>query len=300
MRRARYFWYSLTVTLAVVCGTARVIPAQEGQAAVEALLATDRQFGLAGSNAVDAMAAIFAPDVAMQAPGGFIEGREAVVAALRGQPIHTNARATWRPIRAGVSADAAHGFTFGYLTLTRPDSAPIAMKYMAWWVRRDGEWRVAVYKRGAAGAGAPSDAILPPSLPTRMGVAMGDAAVSSRQLAAAERAFSDLAGQVGLREAFRRIGAPDAVNMGGASSPSFVHGPDAIAELVGRGEPATGGSPLRWASDRVLVAGSGDLGVSIGTILAPPRDPGGAQVRIPFFTIWRRETPASPWRYIAE
>ena len=57
------------------------------------------------------------------------------------------------------------------------------------------------------------------------------------------------------------------MNMGGAARSAFVVGPDSIGAVVGQGEPATGSS-VSWAPDQgVLVASSGDLGVTIGTML---------------------------------
>jgi hypothetical protein len=68
--------------------------------------------------------------------------------------------------------------------------------------------------------------------------------------------------------------------------------------MVGEGY-GPGVSPVSWAPERVIVASSGDLGVTIGWITRnspeqnrPPRNP--------FFTIWRRANASAPWRYIAE
>lgn len=57
-------------------------------------------------------------------------------------------------------------------------------------------------------------------------------------------------------------------------------------------------APIEWSADRVIVAGSGDLGVTIGMIR--PNAPSATRRAIPFFTIWRRDGAARPWRYIAE
>jgi hypothetical protein len=56
-----------------------------------------------------------------------------------------------------------------------------------------------------------------------------------------------------------------------------------------------------WSADRAIVATSGDLGVTLGTIRqkAPGAD-GKTPPGAPFFTIWRRADAKSPWRYIAE
>jgi hypothetical protein len=51
----------------------------------------------------------------------------------------------------------------------------------------------------------------------------------------------------------------------------------------------------------VIVASSGDLGVTIGLIreTAPSTDPNAPTV-FPFFTVWQRASPTDPWRYVAE
>ena len=50
----------------------------------------------------------------------------------------------------------------------------------------------------------------------------------------------------------------------------------------------------------VIVASSGDLGVTIGTIVVNEADSTGARPSFPFFTVWRRSGPDQPWRYVAE
>lgn len=287
---------------AVATSAAQAQPAGSATAAVEQLLATDRRFSAeaAQRNVVDALGAMFAPDVSMQAPQGFINGRDAVLAAVRANPVNQRGSLTWVPIRGGISADGQHGFTFGYMTHRRDDSTSVPIKYMAYWVRREDGWRVVVYKRSVSSAAPTSLTPMAPSLPAQWGATLSNASTASRDLAAAEAAFSDLAGKVGLREAFRINGLADAVNMGGGGSASYVVGANAIAESVGQGETPGTGSALRWGSDRVIVAASGDLGISIGTIVAPPQTAGGAPARIPFFTIWRRASASEPWRYVAE
>jgi hypothetical protein len=71
---------------------------------------------------------------------------------------------------------------------------------------------------------------------------------------------------------------------------------EAVSQLAG--QPADG-STLNWAPDRVIVASSGDLGVTIGMI-HPNTPRAGQPASFPFFTIWRRASPTAPWRYVAE
>ena len=50
----------------------------------------------------------------------------------------------------------------------------------------------------------------------------------------------------------------------------------------------------------MIVASSGDLGVTIGTIVVNQPDSTGAHQKFSFFTVWRRSSPDQPWRYVAE
>jgi hypothetical protein len=127
-----------------------------------------------------------------------------------------------------------------------------------------------------------------------------DAAVIAQHrqsLDKAERSFSDEAQQIGLGAAFAKFGSADAVNLAG-SEPDLIVGADNIARLVAAGQPATGSS-LHWAPDKVIVASSGDLGVTIGMI-HPNTPADGQPTNFPFFTIWRRPSALAPWRYVAE
>jgi hypothetical protein len=119
-------------------------------------------------------------------------------------------------------------------------------------------------------------------------------------LADAERAFASEAQHIGLGAAFAKFGSPDAVNMGANTRAIYVRGAASIAELVGSGTPANA-SPVNWGPDTVLVASSGDLGITIGFIRsnAPPAGAPPSNGS-PFFTIWRRASPGAPWRYVAE
>jgi ketosteroid isomerase-like protein len=276
------------------------------QAVVDELLAADRAFSAASAKTdlVSGLSAMFADDVTMPMPNGqFAEGKAKAVEALRGNPNNTGARIEWTPIRGGVSADGRHGFTFGHMTLHRQDGTTMPVKYLAYWVKDEDGWRVAAYKRGPAPRAPESLATMPPSLPARVVSPSNDAAALAahkRSLEEAEVAFSREAQSIGLGPAFAKYGSGDAVNMGGPNEPGFVVGAEAIGKAVG-GNSGSSPSPVSWGPDKVIVASSGDLGVSIGVIRlnAPPKDPKQPSA-FPFVTIWRRADPTAPWRYIAE
>ncbi|HET8770759.1 MAG TPA: hypothetical protein VFM71_07235 [Gemmatimonadaceae bacterium] len=276
---------------------------------LDELIAADRDASAnsARTDLITGITAMLAADVLMPAPGGeFAEGVAAVRAALERDTLNATSRAEWTPVRGGLSADATHGFTFGYLTVTRRDGTRVPMKYLSYWIRRDGEWKVAGYKRARRPPGEVSLAMLEPAVPSSLVPPTENATVIEAHrssLADAERAFSRDAQSMGLGAAFTQYGSSDAMNLGGPTDTTFVLGAAAIGRAV------DGAGSLSWAPDhRVLVASSGDLGVTFGYIRLNPPAAGETAAaaasrsaqRIPFFTVWRRADTTAPWKYIAE
>ncbi len=294
----------LVAALAAVAQSAAT-PVTPARAADE-LLAADRAFSARAARVplVDGLTAMFAPDVIVPGPPARLyRGIDEVTMLLRASP-DADARASWTPIRAGLSADLQHGFTFGFMTLTHADGRTVPMKYMAYWVKFPEGWRVAGYKRARRPEGEVSLAAMAPlvpaaTVPPRLETTWLDGLRAS--LADAERAFSNEAQAIGLGPAFVKYGQPTAVNIGGPDHPSYVVGPEAIGQLVGRGQPPGTASPVEWSTEVALVASSGDLGVSFGFIRPNVAPSGNAPPQgQPFFTIWSRSAPDAPWRYIAE
>jgi hypothetical protein len=268
--------------------------------AVEDLITIDREHARQAQqrSVIDALGGMFANDVVLSAYGALHFGRDSALAQLRAVPENLTARMEWTPVRGGISADGQHGFTYGFMTLVRADSSRLPLKYLAYWVRKPDGWKVAVYRRAPRAEGKVSTTMRAPSLPDSPARLTSDAKVIARhakELGDTEREFSDLAGKIGLGPAFTENAAPDAMNMGGGQNADFLYGPEAIGAGVGQG--ATGPSTLTWGPERVLVASSGDLGVTIGYILPKP-EPGAAQRRIPFFTVWKKVKGV--WKFVAE
>lgn len=276
------------------------------RAVVVELLAADVAASAASAKTtvIPGLTAMFAQDVIMQAPVvGFARGIAAATEALKGNADNVTGKVDWTPVRAGISADGLHGFTFGYMTQRRPDGTAAAIKYLAYWIKRDGRWQVAAYKRRLRAAGEVAMTSIAPSMPDRLIAASSDPAMREsfeKSVMAAEKAFSDEAQKIGLGPAFAKYGSPDAMNMGGPNDLAFVIGSEAIGKSVGAGQP-TDSSALNWSADSAITASSGDLGVTFGYIQrnAPPAG-SPAAAPVPFFTIWRRANPTAPWRYIAE
>ena len=271
-------------------------------AAVAALLDADREFSrqAAGTDLVTGISRMFDERIYLNARGAMHHGRAAAVEALRNTPDATTSRATWTPVRGGISADGLHGFTFGYMTMTKADGTTQPGKYLAYWIRGDEGWRVVAYRRALRPAGDVSLAAWPPSLPDRMVAPTSDSSIiraHAASVADAERAFSAEAQVIGLGPAFEKFGRPDAMNIGGPQAAEFVRGNVAIGQAVGAGVEQD--DVVTWGPEHVVVASSGDLGVTIGTIEVGKKGQ-ATQARVPFFTVWRRDNPGAPWRYIAE
>lgn len=281
----------LLLCVAAIAAPAAAKPAASVETAYADLLAADRAFSDAGKGKAlpDALGAMFAPDAVLVAgPPELVRGPTAIRAKLAARPGNDTATVEWAPISGGISADGTHGFTYGGMTVRPRDGAPQPLKYLAYWVKRPEGWRVFGYKRLGAKDGValtPAGAVLGQNAPRRDN--------AGATLKASESAFSDEAQKIGLRAAFRKWGRADSVNIGGET---IAVGAQAIGEIVGGPEPT---SSVTWAADEVLVAPSGDMGLSYGLLHLNKPDPGGPAT-IPFFTIWARPAPGDPWRYVAE
>ncbi|HVH48539.1 MAG TPA: hypothetical protein VM760_01495 [Sphingomicrobium sp.] len=268
-------------------------------AIVDELIAADRAFAAAGAGKplAESLTPMFDADTVMPAAGVFVTGREAIAAALAANPNNAGATMKWTPVRGGVSADGAHGFTIGFFTMTAEGQPDRNGKYVAYWIKRRAGWRVAVYKRAPRPDGDVSLALMAPSLPERKLKAAKDPRVLAAYKASldkAERDFSDLSLKIGLGPAFVENGRPDATNLG--AGPGFTIG----NEKIGKDVASFNGPPIKWGPEGVIVSSTGDLGITWGFIrpVQPPADgrPGGG----PYTTIWRRAAPDQPWRYVAE
>src|SRR5687768_7517998 len=292
--------YGRSLTMAGLMLSAVTAGAQAPHKLVDELLSIDREHAMRAQrlNVVDALGAMFAEDVALNAMGAFSFGREAALTRLRTVPENMSGRLEWAPIRGAVSGDGQHGFTYGFMTLVRADSSRLPLKYLAYWVKKPEGWKVAVYRRSPRAEGQVSTAMREPLLPAKIVPVTKDASLVAKyakEVGDAERDFSTLAGKIGLGPAFTQNAAPDAMNMGGGQSPDFLFGPEAIGAGVGAGE--SGPSTLTWGPDTVLVASSGDLGVTIGHINVPAQA-GQPARRVPFFTVWRKI--GAVWKFVAE
>jgi hypothetical protein len=286
------FWKSVAAaSLVIVAAPAEAIPA-----ALTDLLSEEARLATAAESLDPAsgIASMLADDARLYARGGPFKGRAAALEALRANPANNGTRASWKSIKSGISGDGSHGFTFGYLDIAGADPKTANRRFLAYWVNGAEGWRVAALKQALRQPGEAEIASLPTSIPLQPGKAL-DPAAARASLIAAEKAFSDRAQVTGIGRAFTEYGRIDAINSG----PDGVKvGPAAIGQAVSGGED--GPSPVEWSADDALVAPSGDLGITFGTIRPKVAPTGDKPTAIPFFTIWMRDGPDQPWRYVAE
>lgn len=277
-------------------------PAQRANEVLEA----DRQYARAAADRTlrSALRNMFRADVMMPAPPArLLMGVDSVLGAFAASP-DSSARMQWTPIRVGLSSDGTHAYTVGVGSLQRPDGTRGQFKYLAYWIRDNGAWRAAAWRRRPVNPDVALDStMLPPHLPARLvATAVSDSALGAMRhdLMAAEQGFSDLAQRVGVGNAFAQLGADDAVNAGPTTLGTFVFGAREIAVSVAGDQPLDAPSTIAWHADTALIAPGGDLGITFGVIRLkePPADNPNAGAS--FFTIWRRASPNAPWRYVAE
>lgn len=284
-------------------GVSALIAAVSPRSVADELLAADRAFAAAATQQeiIPALTSMFARDVTLTHAGGIAYGLDSAVAALKANPINAG-RVEWIPARVSVSGDGEHGFTAGFMTLHRLDGSTTPLKYLAYWEKQRDGWRVLAYKRGVAKQPAPAMTISY-VLPKQVAASSANAPTIERyreSLAEVERSFSRDAQTMGMRAAFTQYGDPDAINLGGPETSTWLLGNAAIGAGVG-GERPTTGSPVSWGPEKTIVAASGDFGVTIGYIVPNKPDPDSkGPARFAFFTIWKRDSPKSPWKYIAE
>lgn len=268
------------------------------------LVAADKAFAAAAKDRLlpDAIGAMLAEDAAMPARGDtpFLRSRADIIAYLHANSTAAKGRADWFPVRGGISADGQHGFTAGYFTATLPDGTEQPGKYLAYWGRTPAGWRVLAYKRVPRAAGAVDSGFRPLGLPDAAAWRGAVPADALDTMLAAERAFAARAQVAGVGPAFGEYGRTDAINLG--PDAGLTEGAAAIA--AGFDPEPQPGQAIDWGPDFGLVAPSGDLGVSFGRITPKQRPAGLAPdapiPASPFFTIWHRDTPEAPWRYVAE
>jgi ketosteroid isomerase-like protein len=247
----------------------------------------------------DGLLASFAPRAAyLRAGAPVIYGRAATAHAL--ESVDTDiASIVWEPLGGGVSNDLQSAYTYGIaMRASSERSAPPRFgRYLAYWERGRGTpWQIVAYVDiGAAPfpneIDIPEDARTPPAEPNLP----KELAEARTRLRSADSSFSDLSYRMGTAYAFSNTVAENGVVFG---SPDLRVGPKAVREGF---ELEKERSSLTWSPIHVAIAGSGDLGYTIGEYVSTGRGPSGAAVQRfgKYLTVWRRQK-GNVWRFEAD
>lgn len=264
----------------------------------DSLLKLDQSRGdsVAFRGAGDGLFALISPDVVFLRAGvPPIYGRDAVRALVAADGEPASGGATWLPLGGGVSNDLRSGYTFGIEARSGAPTSPILLeRYVAYWKRtRDQPWRIAAY----AEIGAPAVAM--PSLsPAALAIPRSAATPVEEAIArirATDSLFSDLADRMGTPFAFANYIDPNGVVFG---APQLVIGPKAVQEFY---SSQGGGTSLSWRPTYADVAGSLDLGFTVGEYSITSRGATGAAVQRfgKYLTVWKRQ-PDGSWKFVVK
>jgi ketosteroid isomerase-like protein len=275
-------------------------PVRAMRAAHDSLIGADaaRADSVARLGYVDGTLSWLSDDAAYLRGGApTVYGREGVRSLLAATVPPPGAALRWQPLGGALSLDGGTAYTFGVaaVAVAVPGAAPTIRlhRYIAFWRRsRTNGWRVEAYVE----VGAPPAAVTGvqrTEVTQSPHAAPVEALLSS--LRAADAEFSDLAGQEGLAVAFSSNAAPDAVVFSG---PELVIGPAAIRRMY---ESQTAGGSLAWEPVYAGVAGSGDLGFTIGNYVLTDRGPTGAAVQRfgKYLTVWKKQ-PNGRWKFVVD
>jgi ketosteroid isomerase-like protein len=222
----------------------------------------------------------FADDAMYLQPGArLVQGRSAIRRLLDGAS--EPEPATWTPEYADVSDDGTLGYTYGWTQLGDQRG-----KYLACWRRRaNGPWLISAYARTTLATDT-----TPRSSAERGAAAAVRGRADSREPKSADSAFAAMSVARGAQAAFVAFAAPEAVLLGPPGVP-MTHGRDAIGAAFA-GFPAD--AVLEWAPVSADVAGSGDLGCTVGeaTVLA-------RHSYSKYLTVWKRQADGT-WKFVAD
>lgn len=261
------------------------LAAQDLEQARAALRAADSAHAAAvqAHGVVHGLPSAFADDVYFLREGAdVVHGLQAVRADLPGSPL-AGAALAWTTLRADVSADARHGYTYGGGTFTAADGTQRFSRTMAYWRNEGGAWKVAAFVVNLPGRPAqplPAGFVAQDPTPIR-------GAADVEEVMQADRDFSAQSVAHGPAAAFRDWAAADGILLGGP-----FYGPQALYDVM-----RPGGGSLVWGPVAGGIAPSGDLGFTVGVARSTADD--GTRGYSKYLTVWRRQ-PGGHWRFVAD
>jgi ketosteroid isomerase-like protein len=207
-------------------------------------------------------------------------------------------RVAWSTLRADVSSDGTHGYTFGRLAeRATPADTAVHGRYLAYWTRGGDGWRLLVF---LPRTGASAQDTVPAGFGTPPGGRLGAVrtpAPAESVLLDADAAFAARSVEAGVATAFAEYAAETAVIPTGRGG--ILWGPAAIRAYYTENVPPSDG--LTWIPRIARVAPGGDFGFTIGDGTYRHVPAGGAPQHsyTKYLSVWRRQ-PDGSWRYLAD
>ena len=283
-------------------GSSLLTPLSDAEEAHDALLRADLSRGDSVSRLgpADGISTVLASDVVYLRGGlPIMRGRSAARAIIAAEQFGSGTAIRWQPVRAETSRDGRTGYSYGYSIygMSAPGAPAIRVdRYIAFWRREEGGWRIAGYAETygapptAMGVPGVAAAAVLPNLPMKKGTGALDA------MRDADATFSATANAIGTGQAFGQFAAERAQVF---SAPGeFLTGPDEISESFGASSTE---SSLAWYPVAGEVSPAGDLGFTVGNaVFTGKRDDGRPIVRYSkYLTVWKKQRDGE-WRYVVD
>jgi len=288
-----------TATLLSGCLHHRPVPPEPARGpALDSLFHIDqsRSDSLLARGPVEGILALLGEDVVyLRAGVPAVYGREGARALLVAGTATPSGSIAWQPIGGGVSDDLRAAYTYGVVARSQPKTPIRFERYVAYWQRTgDQPWRIAAYSEVGSPAAVEVNLNAAQTTPPvrRLSEPLAEGVDKVR---AADSSFSDLAYRMGTGFAFSNTAADNGVVFG---TPQLVVGPDAIrAFFAAQGTS----SSLTWHPVYASVAGSRDLGFTIGEYIATGRGPSGAAVQRfgKYLTVWKLQRDGT-WKFVVD
>ena len=256
-----------------------------------------RADSVASKGAVEGLFALFSQDVLfLRAGAPTVYGRKAARALVDAAAEPASTGLSWQPLGGGVSRDLRSAYTFGIGARVGSRNPAVRLdRYIAYWTRLRGQpWRISAYAEvgdsPATVVGLSGGRTLPPAHSEPKAITDAIAKIQ-----ATDSVFSDLADRMGIAFAFAANVDPYGAVFG---NPELVVGPKAVAKFY---SSQGGSSSLSWHPLYADVAGSLDLGFTIGEYSVTSRGASGAAVQHfgKYLTVWKRQ-PDGTWKFVID
>ena len=227
--------------------------------------------------------------VLVHAGAPVLRGRSTILAALARDHVLDTLAVTWEAREGWISSDGRFGVTTGLTRVTPGKGEPRIGVYIAGWRRGGADWRLVGLMQ--TGLIPPGRELYDPAWGPKVLPALA-ASGPAADLVQADLDFAALAGRESAGAAFRAFAAPGAFTSAGPGR--WNEGPEAIGTAIAGGPPAD----WVWFPVAAEVAGSGDLGFTVGQAVISPRS-GGDPIYSKYLTVWARQ-PDGRVKYLTD